>query len=239
MKKIPLIPVALVLFVVAGIAASGQEKKAEAAASPSPYVVELDAGLGWDQLFNASFAGFMAANGMTAIDPQRTWRTGWRFSYGLNRFYAAVGGSRTTNFIFGAYGDTQRTRFVWDSTDLTAGVRIVSTDTISWTLGAGVAVSKLLLQAYGAAGGSFASLYGSAGFIDLVSSGNWAPEAETFFAVRILSMGDSASIWLKAGVQGGWLPLDSKWKLFDDPEVTGVPKPFDFVLRYSLWIGVR
>ncbi len=201
--------------------------------------VEVYAGLGWDQLFNASFADFLSANGMTAIDPLRTWRTGWRFVIGVNRFSTAVGGSRTTNFVFGPYGEAQRARFAWDSTDLTAGVKIVTTDTVSWTLGAGVGVSKVLLQAYGSAGGSFSTVYGSPGSIGLVTSWNWTPEAETFFGVRVVDLGESGSIWAQAGVQAGWLPFDATWKLFEDPTVTGVPKPFDFFVRYALWIGVR
>jgi hypothetical protein len=41
------------------------------------------------------------------------------------------------------------------------------------------------------------------------------------------------------GVQAGWLPFASTWKLFDDPAVSGVPKPFDFFVRPALWVEIR
>ena len=189
-------------------------------------------------MFNEPFAAFLDANGMTPIDPIRLWRTGWRMSYDTDRFYVAVGGSRMSNFFFGPYGQGQRTRLVWDATDLTAGLRIVDAETVTWVLGAGVCVSKVLLQGYGTAGGTFAAVYGSSGVIDLVSAWNWSPEVETLVSVRIVK-GDSTSVWVKAGVQGMWLPMDSTWKLFDDPVVTGVPKLFELALRSSLWIGIR
>jgi hypothetical protein len=225
----------IIILMLAAACASAQET----AAPPMPFSVELEAGLGWDLLFNASFTSFLASNGMTAIEPLRTWRTGWRFAYILRSFYVAVGQSRMTNFIFGPYGTTQRTRFAWDATDLTAGWQLVSTDSVIWSLGAGVAVSRVLLQAYGTAGGAFPAVYAGGGSIDLVSDWNWSPEAETFVGVRILPLDSTSAVWLRAGIQAGWLPLDSVWKLFDDPVVTGVPKPFDLFVRFSLWIGVQ
>jgi hypothetical protein len=237
MKKLP------VIFLFAAALAGAQQKQQPAEASPAlpsaPFDMEVEAGAGWDLLFNDAFASFLAANGMTAIEPARTWRTAWRFAYTLKSFYVAVGSSRTTNFIFGPYGDPQRTRLVWDSTDLTLGLMAVNTDTVTWSLGAGIGVSKLLLQAYTNAPATFDAAYAAAGTIDLVTSWNWTPLAETLIAVRVWRPGDAFGLWLMLGVQAGWLPFASTWKLFDDPAVSGVPKPFDFFVRPALWVEIR
>jgi hypothetical protein len=236
MKKTVMI---LMLVAASAFAQDAASTPAQTTAAPLPFGVELEIGAGWDQLFNADFASFLSSNGMTAIDPLRTWRLGWRFAYLVRSFYVALGQSRTTNFFFGPYGATQRTKLAWDATDLTAGLKVVSTDTVTWSIGAGVGVSRVLLQAYGSAPVSFPAAYAGGGTIDLVSDWNWSPEAETFFGVRLLPLESTTSLWLRAGIQAGWLPLDSVWKLFDDPQVTGVPKPFDWFLRFSLWVGVQ
>jgi hypothetical protein len=143
-----------------------------------------------------------------------------------------------SNFMLGPYGVAQRTKLTWDSTRLSVGLMIVDLDVFALSFGAGVSVSKFLLQAYGNDGGSFSSIYGGTGNIDLVSGWNWSPEIEADMGVMLFSLAEDFNVWLRAGVQGGWQPLPVVWRLFDDPEVTGVPKPAEFYLRYSVWIGL-
>jgi hypothetical protein len=229
----------LFLLLVTAIASAQETQNTPSKTSNDSYDMQLDFGAGWDQMIGPSFATFLSDNSMTALDPVRCWRTGWRVGYVSHPLYSAVSSSRMSNFIFGPYGDTQRTRFTWDSTSISAGLEIITLDGFVWSFGAGAAASKFLLQNYRNISGPFPSINGTGGNMDLVSSWNWSPEVETFACLRIFSLKDTTGIWLTMGAQGGWLPLDSVWKLFDDPEVTGVPKPFDFYVRYSIGIGIE
>jgi hypothetical protein len=224
-----------------GHAGDGIDSDTAAASSTTPdFQYEALAGAGWDALFNDAFAAFMAANGMPALDPLRTWHSGWRFTFGTGRFYGAVASTRMSNFLFGPYGDSVRARMVWDSTELLLGGKLVDTETITWRAGAGVAVSKILLQAYGLGSGDFASVFASGGQADLVASGVWTAEIETLLEVRLTYVKeDDLGVWLAVGATAGWLPLDASWKLFDDPVITGVPRPFEFYVRPALWVGIR
>ncbi len=235
----------VVVFVLAAVLAGAQEKQGDsgtpAAGGTTVPGFDVEAALvvGWDYLVNDAFASFLSTNGLTAIDPLRLWRAGWRIGYGIKSFYVAVGSSRTSNYIFGAYGSPQRTKLVWDSTDLTLGLKLVSTDAVTWSAGIGVGVSKVLLQAYSNATASFTAVYAAGGTLDVVTSWNWTPEVETAVVLRVAQPAEDLSIWLGVGVIGGWLPFDSVWRLFDDPEVTGIPKPFDFFVRPALWLEIR
>jgi hypothetical protein len=200
--------------------------------------VTFDVGAGWDQLFNDGFQAFLSANSLTPIDPLRTWRTDWRWIFEFDPLYFGVGSSRMLNYFFGPYGDVGRARLVWDSTRFTVGFLIIRVPEVEWMIGGSVVVSTFILQAYGNDMGDFPTVFGGGGNAGLVSDWNWSPEAETVFGIRI-SPQDEFTFWLRAGIQGGWLPLQAVWKLYGDPEVSGVPNPFTFYIRYAVWVGIE
>ena len=201
--------------------------------------VEMHFGMGWTWRSGADFDDFLREEGLPPLDAERLLNVDWRIAFSAESAYYAIAGSRSSNFLLGPYGEGTRMKLTWDETELSLGWMPIDGASFKLGIGAGVGVSSYLLQAWPEDGGAFGDLFSSPGQADLVSRWNWFPVAELWANRRFFKKEKGVGLVLGLYAQAGYLPADTAWRLFDDPEVSGVPGPADYFFRVSFQAGFR
>lgn len=228
MRFHPLFFTSLVLsLATAGLAA-------ETAGSP----VAFRGGLGVEQPVNEHLNGVLEAQGLATVPAASLVAVGWGYGLNFGGLLTEIVGSRVSNTTFGALSGATRTRFVEDTSAVTFGARGDLPAGFFVTAGAGVAVSKFLLQTYGAGATTLTGALATKGQVSLVSSWNWSPVAAARLGWRFAPVPNTAASWtLSLGVSGNAFLFPFTWKLGDDVAVSGLGAPWDAAWTPMLWLG--